>query len=73
MKTKQPSPIIDYFPLLAYFGFWLQAGLIASIMTGEPKLMALGLVTAPAILALGAATVKVHENHKKQKDGQDDP
>jgi hypothetical protein len=58
-KESQRDKLIDYFPLLAYFGFWLQGAAISSIITGDYKLMLLGLVTLPALAALGLAARKI--------------
>ena len=52
MDSEKFDKLIDYFPVIAYFGFWLQGAAISSIFTGEPRLMALGIVTAPAIAAM---------------------
>ncbi len=64
MEKSKFEKIVDFFPLIAYGLFWLQGALIGSIVTGEPKLMALGFVTIPAIAAMVAAAVKIRRQQK---------
>ena len=63
MKDTKFNRALDYFPILAYFGFWLQGAALASIMTGEIRLMALGVVTLPAMAAMAAAVLKIRARH----------
>jgi sulfite exporter TauE/SafE len=65
MKDQRPNRLLDYFPCLAYLGFWFQGALLGSIVTGEPKLMALGIVTLPALLALALAARKIRKGHSQ--------
>ena len=58
---------LDYFPLLAYLGFWVQGALIPSIMTGEVKLMLLGFVTTPALVCLALAALRIRRNHGEER------
>jgi uncharacterized membrane protein YoaK (UPF0700 family) len=53
--------VIDYFPIFAYF----QGAVLGALLTGEPKLMALGVVTTPAILAMVIAIVKIYRAHRQ--------
>lgn len=41
--------------MLAFLGYWLYAGLVPAIMTGDSRLLLLGLVTLPALAAMAAA------------------
>lgn len=68
MEDSRFSRLLDYFPLIAYGGFWLQGALISSIFTGEPKLMALGLVTLPAIVAMLLAVARIRKRHRERVD-----
>ncbi len=73
MPTRQSSrfdKILDYFPILAYFGFWLQGAAIGAIITGDPRLMKLGFVTIPAIAAMFLAIFKIHKRHRDSADNQ---
>ena len=63
MDKQKFDRLLDYFPIIAYFGFWLQGAAISSIFTGEPRLMALGFVTAPAIAAMIWAAFKIRRRH----------
>lgn len=65
MKNSKKDKLIDYFPIAAYFGFWAQGALIGAILTGEPKLMALGIVTTPAVAAMIIAGVKIYRAHRQ--------
>ncbi len=56
---------LDYFPIIAYFGFWLQGAAIGALMTGEPKLIALGVVTTPAMAAMVYAAYKIRQKEKQ--------
>ena len=58
MEKKDFGGALDYFPLLSYFGFWLQGALLGSVVTGDWRLMALGAVTLPAVFALVVAAVR---------------
>lgn len=57
--------VIDYFPIFAYFGFWFQGAVLGALLTGEPELIALGVVTTPAIVAMVIAIVKIHRAHRQ--------
>ena len=59
---------LDYYPILAYFGFWLQGALIGALITGEPKLIMLGLVTVPALLALLIAVIKIRGQSREERE-----
>jgi predicted branched-subunit amino acid permease len=63
MEKTKFEKAVDYFPLIAYGAFWFQGALIGSIVTEDPKLMALGFVTTPAIAAMIAAAVKIRKEH----------
>jgi predicted branched-subunit amino acid permease len=65
MSSSRLNPVLDYFPLLAYLGFWLQGAAIGAVITGDPRLIKLGLVTIPALLALLAAFIKIRRRHLK--------
>ncbi|OGP61133.1 MAG: hypothetical protein A2V67_09095 [Deltaproteobacteria bacterium RBG_13_61_14] len=71
METSRWDQVLDYFPILAYFGFWLQGAVLGAILTGEPRLMKLGFVTAPAILAMLLAVVRIHHQHRKPANHPD--
>ena len=73
MPTRQSSrfdKILDYFPILAYFCFWLQGAAIGAIITGEPRLMKLGFVTIPAIVAMILAVFRIRKRHRDPTDNQ---
>jgi len=46
---------IDYLPMAAFLGYWLYAGLLAALATGDRRLLLLGLITLPALAAMAAA------------------
>ncbi len=46
---------IDCLPMVAFLGYWLYAGLLAALLTGERKLVLLGLITLPVLAAMGEA------------------
>ena len=56
--------MLDYFPILAYAGFWLQGAALAALITRDPRLIALGLVTIPAVAAMLAAVVRIRRRHR---------
>jgi sulfite exporter TauE/SafE len=55
---------VDYLPLLALLGFWLQAAVVGSLLSNDLRLVALGVVTLPALAALGLAAREVRRRHK---------
>lgn len=65
MEKSKKSKAVDYFPIIAYFLFWFQGALLGALLTGEPKLIALGVVTTPAILAMIIATIKIYRSHSQ--------
>jgi uncharacterized membrane protein len=71
MERSGFDRVLDYFPMLAYGGFWLQGAFIGALLTGEPRLMKLGFVTAPAIMAMLLAIVKINKRHKEKSDNQE--
>jgi hypothetical protein len=64
MDKEKFDKLLDYFPIIAYFGFWLQGAAISSVFTGDPRLVALGFVTAPAIAAMLWAAFNIRRRHK---------
>lgn len=68
MEASSKDRIIDYFPIIAYFGFWLQGAVFAAILTGDTKLMVLGVVTAPAIAAMVLAIFRIARGHARQEE-----
>lgn len=52
---EKNSRLVDLLPMLAFLGYWLYAGLVPAIMTGDSRLVLLGLVTLPALAAMAAA------------------
>lgn len=46
---------VDYLPMLSFLGYWLYAGLLAALTTGERKLVLLGLITLPVLAAMAEA------------------
>ena len=63
MESTRFDKLLDFSPLLAYFGFWLQGALLPSFMTEEPRLVWLGIVTLPAIIALILAALRIRRRH----------
>ncbi len=52
--------------ILHTFGFLVSGGqVLGALLTGEPKLMALGVVTTPAIVAMVIAIVKIYRAHRQ--------
>lgn len=49
---------LDFLPMLAFLAYWLYAGLFAAVVTGDPRLVKLGLITLPVIAAMAAAVYK---------------
>lgn len=43
---------IDRLPMLAFLGYWLYAGLLAAVLTGDRRLTLLGLITLPVLAAM---------------------
>jgi uncharacterized membrane protein len=67
MEKSRFDRALDYFPILAYFGFWLQGAALAAVITGDVRLMALGLVTIPAVAAMVVAVLRIRLRHKESK------
>jgi len=42
-------------PMLAFLGYWLYAGLLAALATGDRRLVLLGLITLPVLAAMAEA------------------
>ncbi len=66
MESSRLDKAIDYFPLLAYLGFWIQGALVSSFITGDWRLMVLGVVTAPAMIAMVLAALKVRKTQMEE-------
>ena len=75
MKGNRFDKILDYFPIMAYAGFYLQGAVLAAIKIGDPRLMALGIVTIPAVAAMIVAIIRIRRRHitadekQTRKDG----
>ena len=67
MEKKRFDKILDYFPIIAYFTFWFQGAAVASLLTGDPRLVKLGFVTIPAIAAMIVAVFKIRKQHRQQE------
>ncbi len=67
MEKKDKGKLFAYLPILAYLGFWLQGCLVPSFMTHRPALVALGIVTAPAIIALAVAASRINKSSDGEK------
>jgi sulfite exporter TauE/SafE len=65
MNREKRRRLLDYFPLLAYLGFWLQGAALGALLTRDPRLIALGLVTLPALLALGLAAREIRKRQRE--------
>ncbi len=63
---------LDYFPIIAFFGFWLQGAAVSSLITGDPRLMALGVITVPAIAAMIVAVIKIRKSRQSGKDTENE-
>ena len=66
MSSSRRDRLLDYFPILAYFGFWLQGAALAALLTRDSRLIALGLVTAPALAAMILAVIKIRKRRQEQ-------
>ena len=55
----RPSAALDLLPIVAFLAFWLMAGLLSALLTEEPRLLALGVVTLPAVVAACVAAWRV--------------
>jgi uncharacterized membrane protein len=64
-ELNRSGRMLDYFPILAYAGFWLQGAALAALITREPRLIALGVVTIPAVAALALAALRI----RRRQDG----
>jgi len=67
MRSSRFNNILDYFPIAAYLGFWLQGGLAGAVITGEARLMALAIVTLPAMAAMTAAVIKIRNRNQARR------
>lgn len=65
MNMEKNSRLVDLLPMLAFLGYWLYAGLFASLMTGDRRLVLLGLVTLPALAAMAAAIWRTSVNRDR--------
>lgn len=60
MRTpSRPSAVLDLLPIAAFLAFWLMAGLLSALVTADGRLVALGVVTLPAVAAACAAAWRV--------------
>jgi sulfite exporter TauE/SafE len=57
---------VDYYPIVALVGFWFLAGFLSSLDTGAPRLVALGVITLPALAATGIATRRIRTRHRQE-------
>lgn len=63
MESTRFEKFLDYLPLLAYFSFWIQGAFLPSFMTEEPRLVWLGVVTLPALIALILAAMRIRRRN----------
>ena len=54
-----PPPPVDLYPVVALLGFWLGAGLLGAVATGDARLIGLGVVTLPAVVAALLAAARI--------------
>ncbi len=59
---------IDRLPMLAFLGYWLYAGLLAALLTGERKLVLLGLITLPVLAAMAAALRRTAAARRREEE-----
>lgn len=62
---EKNSRLVDLLPMLAFLGYWLYAGLFASLMTGDRRLVLLGLITLPVLGAMAAAVWRTSVNRDR--------
>lgn len=70
MEKSRFDRIFDYFPILAFAGFWLQGAFIGALVTGDPRLIKLGFVTFPAIIAMLLAVFRIRAKHREHAESQ---
>jgi len=63
MKTSRFDKLLNYFPILAYLGYWFYGPFIGALIIGDPRFVKLGLVTIPAIAAMLMVALKIHRSN----------
>ncbi len=67
MESKKRKRL-DYYPLIALFLFWFFGAFAGALQINEPGRIALGLITAPAIVLIIIAALEVRKLHRKLSD-----
>ena len=68
MERSRFDRALDYFPILAYAGFWLQGAALSALITGDLRLIALGLITLPALFAMALAILRIRVRHRESSE-----
>ena len=64
MKRSRFDRALDYLPIVAFLLFWLEGGVVCSLMTRDAGLMRLPSVTIPSLVLMIFALKKIGERSK---------
>lgn len=54
-----PGKTLEYYPIIGFFIYWLYSCPIGAIVSGDPRLLKLGIVNVPLLLIGIASIVKI--------------
>ena len=66
MSEKTKDRWFACLPVMVFFAYWLYACLFCAVMTGEARLLGLGLVTLPLLAAMAATVVRVLRGNRPE-------
>jgi hypothetical protein len=66
MATNHYLRRLDYYPIGVFFFFWAFAGWRSALVTGEPRLYALSVVTIPTLIITGLAVRALRRRHRAE-------
>jgi hypothetical protein len=66
MATNNYPRRLDYYPIGVFLFFWAFAGWCSAMVTADPRLYALSVVTAPALVVTGLAVRALRRRHRAE-------
>ncbi len=66
MATRSYLRRLDYYPIVVFLFFWAFAGWRSALVTGDPRLYALSVVTIPTLVITALAVRALRRRHRAE-------
>lgn len=66
MATNNYLRRLDYYPIGVFLFFWAFAGWRSALVTGDPRLYALSVVTVPTLVVTALAVRALRRRHRAE-------